>query len=297
MLYWRKLPYSRNEARRMKVRVFWISLVVIGISWVANAFYAQSKMLEEPIFLNHAIHEPIQQTNQLTLYYLTNAADDAYVSSASSDPFIGYRLGEESTFTLQTFSHYKLNQVILDLQMFDQEDETIQLEALDVSFSDGRRMTVPIGELVFYPYRAQHEAFTPRGSSSSDTWSMSWLQAEEDLTIEAIDSQLSDEILQYVDLTVNTPSIAEKYDLPNARGKAGVDFTELQFPVTVKKGENLYISWSTAPEFTGVFSAPLLITGTTASEENFIEENFLYNQLPYLNNDQMKKLVEERGNR
>ena len=106
----------------MRGRIFWIALFLIGLSWILNSYYAYSKKLDEPIFLEHYIAKPVyEDNNYLTLYYLTNKNDDSHVSHVNFGGITGYVAREdffdgfgfyenEYNPDIQTFTHYALSE-------------------------------------------------------------------------------------------------------------------------------------------------------------------------------------------
>ena len=144
----------------LKGRIFWISLFLIGLSWISNSYYAHSKRLDEPIFLDHYIEKSVHEDSYLTLYYLTNINDDSHVSHvnfggitgyvARADFFddFGFGFDENGVIPdLQTFTHYALRELQIELNSFELEDALIEdseliVHDIELFFSDGRDITV-----------------------------------------------------------------------------------------------------------------------------------------------------------
>ncbi len=293
-----KITFQGNEVSVMKGKLFWASLLLISISWIVNAFYAQSKMLKEPIFLDHAIYKPVQHRDYLTFYYLTNANDDTSVSNVYFNGIYGYVIDDESSDPIQTFPHYALQKAMVELEVaFDYlQDGPLSNDEIQVTFSDGRGMTAPIGELTIYEYDTLDYTLSPKGGSGGGYWSMNWYEVEEDVTIEKIELNLSNHFAKYVTVKLNSPSIARAYDILNTGKETGIKLADLELPIALQEGENLYINWKFDPKLSGFIESSIVISGTTASGKPFTEESLLYSQQPYLENEDVLKIIEEREN-
>lgn len=170
----------------MNGRLFWVALLFISGSWIVNTLYAQSKQLQEPIFLEHAIDTVVYEGSTLTFYYLTNTNDTSVVSSINLNGMRGYALENESAEPIQTFPHHSLRQVHIQMDPFDIEtnlDEPLTSDTAVVLFDDGKMLTPSIGEVTLRPNRLVNHVLTPLGGSGGNDWSMNWYEAEEDLTI------------------------------------------------------------------------------------------------------------------
>ena len=144
----------------MNTRFFWIALSLIGISWIANSMYANSKQLDEPIFLDHYIEMQLQDTIHMTFYYLTNKHDMATVTSVSASEWLGHprthHFSSEQVQNEQIFNNHVLRRidVMFDNVQLDSSNhpENHSFTELDVDFSDGKRITTPIGIVHVRPF-------------------------------------------------------------------------------------------------------------------------------------------------
>lgn len=270
----------------MKEKLLWGALFLIGVSWVFNAFYAQTKLLDEPIFLEHIIHTPIQNNNVLSFYYLTNAKDDASVANIFIDGVAGYSTYAESDETIQTFSHYVLKRAEIDFPMASFEGNTFSTNIMDISFDDGLTMSASIGELTFHPFQHTNSALIPKGSSSGDGGNLEWYEAEENIIIDHFSTHLDEGHEKDILLSVNAPSI-------DGSGENGVPLRNLELPISLNKGEHLYIHWQVDPNFLGYIESSLVISGTTEAGQPFEDGAFIYSQLPELSNEEVKKIVQK----
>ena len=164
----------------MKARFFWVALSLIGISWTLNSFYAHSKQLDEPIFLNHYIETTMQENTYLTFYYLTNKNDTSHVSFVNMGTVGGYIVGDHFFYTPnlldlneQTFTHHVLRSIQVEFNSSDFEtavrDGDFSFDEMDVFFTDGREMTVPIGQVIVHP-SVQEETILTQWGSGGGTW-------------------------------------------------------------------------------------------------------------------------------
>ena len=156
----------------MKVRFFWVALVLIGVSWVLNSIYAYSKQLDEPIFLDHYIDAEYQDDLYMTFYYLTNKNDSSVVSSVSTGELIGYP--EDHYFSMNKFKTGRHSIIMFYVvptlgSTFDPTAHTgnYSFTEIDVFFSDGKKITAPIGIVTIRP-RVLEESPLEQVSSSGD---------------------------------------------------------------------------------------------------------------------------------
>ena len=74
----------------MRESYFWVALGLIAISWIANSFYAHSKQLKEPVFLDHYIETTMDEHNYVTFYYLANKNDRSRIRYVEMGDLHGY---------------------------------------------------------------------------------------------------------------------------------------------------------------------------------------------------------------
>ena len=118
-----------------------------------------------------------EDNNYLTLYYLTNINDDSRLSHVNFGGITGYVAQDdffddfgfyENEFDpdIQTFTHYALRSIQIELNSYELEDalkenDELIVHEMELFFSDGRDITVPIGEVVLHhPYQNQTNVLT-----------------------------------------------------------------------------------------------------------------------------------------
>ena len=119
---------------------------------------------------------------------------------------------------IQTFTHYALRSIQIELNSYEledvlNEDDELIIHEMELFFSDGRDITVPIGEVVLHhPYQIENVLNQPWTSSSNDNSSIFSFSAEESLTIDSItfnfDEVIKDQIFVKID-SMNTVSATE----------------------------------------------------------------------------------------
>lgn len=279
----------------IKNKLFWGALLLISVSWVVNAFYAQSKKLDAPIFLAHAIDIELGRTNDLTLYYVTNVNDPSLISRISFNDVHGYVEDSQWDQAIQSSSHYALRQALITLDTWDlQLEEKRTTETIDVFFNDGDRMTVPIGQITIQPEKPIGDVLDGLGASgSSDGESIHWYQAKEAIKIEEISMAVPEDLQQYLTVRIDTPTLDQA---PNPEEQEeqnkGVPLDELKFPIELQKDELLYIYWEVSPRFFGSIHSSLMLSGRTSSGNRFIESSPLYNQQPYFEKDMIRRFID-----
>lgn len=307
----------------MRGRIFWLALFLIGISWVLNSFYAHSKQLDAPIFLDHYITKQVHEedSNYLTLYHLTNINDDSRLSHVNFGGITGYVSQDdffddfgfyENEFNpdLQTFTHYALRSIQIELNSYEledalKEDRELIVHDIELFYSDGRDITLPIGEVVLQrPYQDQDENVLtqPGSSSSNDNSNISSFSAEESLTIDSItfnfDWPIKDRIFVKID-PLNTIPLHNhiEYDLSanNWSKVPGIEISDFKFPFDLEKDDKFKLYTQTSSDFIGSLESSLVITGSTESGKPFTTYSYVYNQQPYLEQKDVDRIIQEGG--
>ena len=137
-------------------------------------------------------------------------------------------------------------------------------------FSDGRDITVPIGEVVLHkPYQIE-DALNQWGSSSGDTWNILTHKAYEALTINSITfdfaDALQDQVFVKFDSTNTVTTQDETHDIlatTNWRDVPGIDIRDLKFPLKLKKDEDFTLYTQISPDFVGSLESSFVFTGST----------------------------------
>ncbi|WP_172372621.1 hypothetical protein [Sporosarcina jiandibaonis] len=304
----------------MKGRIFWLALFLIGLSWMVNSYYAYSKRLDEPIFLDHYIEKSVLEEDEsnLTLYYLTNKNDDSHVSLVNFGGITGYVARKdffddfgfyenEFNHDIQTFTHYALRELQIELNSFEFEellngDDELIVHEMELFYSDGRDITVPIGEVVLHlPYQIENVLNQPWAGSSSDNLSIFSYSAEESLTIDNItfgfDEVIKDQVFIKID-SMNTVSVPNQMadDLSvNWSRLPGIEIKEFKFPHELKKEEGFKLYTQISPEFIGSLESSLVIKGSTESGKPFTSYSLINNQPPYLEQEDVNRIIQEKG--
>jgi hypothetical protein len=305
----------------MKGRIFWLALFLIGLSWIVNSYYAYSKRLDEPIFLDHYIELSVDEESisYLTLYYLTNINDDSHLSHVNFEGINGYVASDdffndfgfyanEVTPDLQTFTHYSLREIQIELVSYDLEEllkdnDELIIHEMKLFFDDGRDITVPIGKVVLHqPYEFENILSQPWGGSNSDNLSIGAFSAEESLTIDSItfnfDKVMKDQVFIKIDpmKTVSVPSQTQPDLLDNSwNGLPGIEIKDFKFPFELKKDEGFKLYTQISPDFAGSLESSILITGSTESGKPFTSYSFINNHTPYLEPNDVERLIQEKG--
>lgn len=297
----------------MKGRFFWITLGLIGVSWIANSMYAYSKQLDEPIFLEHYIDMNYQENFYMTFYYLTNKNDTSVISSFNAGDLKAYpehfygSNGMNQLYNQQDFGHYVLRSV--NVQFYNPYGDRLDYETteMDVVFSDGRVVTTPIGHIKTRPL---HLDTTPlestSGVSSSDNSGQTYYRALEPLTIKAVEHSFQNELQDDFSIKINTPktpleskateanlldSMDQKWnDLP------GLDLRNVAFPIHLKENARISIHSKLPTNLTKALYVNIYISGTTESGNDFTTSAGVITQ-PYLEQQDVKAIIKEKTRR
>lgn len=297
--------------------MFWFALILIGISWVANTIYAHSKRLDEPIFLDHYIDTTLQEDTYITLYYLTNVNDSTsipYVNVNGVTAYVvqdvffnnfGFDNHAHVDQNLQTFTHHALRKIQLELNTFELEDALqdgkFAFNKVEVFFSDGRSITVPIGEITIHDITPDNDVLESlAASSSSDGSSQSMYRAKEDLMIKDISLKYRDILQDHLHVKIDTSKQAITDDAPateftyDVQGASGTDLVNIEFPYELTKDETFNIHTQLASDYIGYIETHLEIVGTTINGKDFTEYYWFSSQSPYLDRQEVKKIIQNK---
>ncbi|QUW20979.1 hypothetical protein JSQ81_14300 [Sporosarcina sp. Marseille-Q4063] len=302
----------------MKGRIFWLALFFIGLSWILNSYYAYSKRLDEPIFLDHYIELSVgEEISYLTLYYLTNINDNSHLSHVNFEGIDGYVAQDDFFFNdfgfyanevatdLQTFTHYSLREIRIELVSYDLEEllkdnDELIIHEMKLFFDDGRDITVPIGEVVLRkPYEFENMLSQPWSGSNSDNLSIMAFSAGENLTIDSMRFKFDEVIKDHVFLkmdSMNTVSNQEQPDLLDSswNGLHGIEIKDFKFPFDLEKDEGFKLYSQISPNFIGFLESSILITGSTESGKPFTSYSFINNHIPDLKQKDVDRIIQEK---
>ncbi|MBO1910866.1 hypothetical protein J4G37_39495, partial [Microvirga sp. 3-52] len=203
--------------------------------------------------------------------------------------------------------HYSLREIQIALASYDleellkEEDELITHE-MKVFFYDGREITVPIGEIVLRKPYEFGDALGQWGSSSGDNWNILTYRAYEALTIDSITFDfadvLQDQFFVKFDSTNTATLHEETHDIlanTNWRDVPGIDIRDLKFPLELQEDEYITLYTQTSPNFFGSLQSSFLFTGSTENGKPFTSNSTFNSQLPNLNQEDVDRLIHERG--
>ena len=113
---------------------------------------------------------------------------------------------------MQTFTHHALRGVNLEINPYyienSLQDDIFSFNEIDVFFTDGRKITVPIGEVIVHSPYPIDNILDQWGSSSGGNWSIFTYKVEEALTIENITINFSDALLDQLFVKIDSTNQA-----------------------------------------------------------------------------------------
>ncbi|MBD7985441.1 hypothetical protein H9649_12645 [Sporosarcina sp. Sa2YVA2] len=289
----------------MKERYFWLALALIGISWITNSVYAQSKQLKEPIFLDHYIETTADDYNNLTFYYLANKNDQRHLNYFTINGLSAYAENEfiylpDTPYNLQTFTHHVLRSKTINLSSIDFDyhypDEDLIFSDVFAVFSDSTGINAAIGEVVIHPKEDNSisgDLPLMSTSSSMDTSGNSNYRyvATEPLTIEAISYPFYENLIEHISITSNRSGRSDS-------NSTDVNLEDIVYPIYLDKGQTLRINFKTREEkyIQNPIAFFLEISGTTKQEKAFTTSAW-YNYQPYLTQSDVNSIIQAKTRR
>ena len=293
----------------MKKRFFWVALGLIGVSWLLNSMYAYSKQLIEPIFLDHYIDVSYQDNLYTTFYYLTNKNDKSVITSMTAGEVMGYPEQPYSfDGSIQNNQSFN-NHVLRSVQLMFHLDPTSQTKdysftEMDVVFSDGKRITAPIGHVMIQSSTIDGSPLEQTSSSSSnDNSGQAWYRAIEPLAVETIDSSFKDLLQDDFFIKINTPISPLESKSPNAefldsiekewQDIPGLNVQDVSFPIHLKELDTLSVHSKFPANSKAVLDVNIYISGTTESGKAFSTTAGHIVQ-PYLEQKDVNEIIKEK---
>ncbi|AMQ08149.1 hypothetical protein [Sporosarcina psychrophila] len=292
----------------MKPRFFWIALILIGISWISNSIYAHSKQLDKPIFLDHYIDVELQDYIYITFYYLTNKNDSSVVSSVSTGELIGYPedpyFADEGIQNRQSFNNHVLRSVNV---RFDLEQPSVpeiySFTEMDIFFSNGKKITTPIGIVNIFPYFNERIPLEQVSTMMGSNYNNADYRATEPLTVDTIKGSYQEVLQDNFLIKINSPSnptvsqTTEKEFLDPMekewRKLPGLDLKNVQLPFDLKNGERLSVYSSISKNLKAVFDLSIHISGKSESGRVF-STTVRFNHQPYLEQKDVNAIIKEK---
>lgn len=281
----------------VKERYFWAALGLIAISWIVNSLYAQSKQLEEPIFLNHYIETTTDEEghNYVTFYYLANKNDHSHINYIRLGDVEGFPQGDyfftstTAPQAIDVFNHQELRSINVKLRSFSENTEKQSFNEMAVFYSDGRSSTASIGEVIVHPKRFYANDDTtameqPSSGSSNDGSSWDTFRATEPLTIEKIAFPFDEPIEDRFSFTISGKQTEQPLDA-------------LKLPIHLEKDKSVTLRVNFKEKsFVNPFAFAIRISGTTAEGKPFTNYAY-YNLFPYVTQDDVNRIIQEKTGR
>lgn len=295
----------------MSPRIFFSVLLVIIGGWIAAGAYTVSQQLDQPVFLDHYIENYAYEGLQMQFYYLTNKGDNNAVNFVTLGDIPAYTDGFHEMFmggtpAIEQYGTRELRSVnfSLDPHELNKLNETTVINEITVYLSGGESFVADIGEIIIHPDKRSAASYLSQNSSSmSGEWSISYLQAEEDISILGLEPQLPDAVVK--NLKVHVPRSAEtifsEYNYVQKIEEGlddggGEDLQNVEYPVTLDKGKSMAISIQNNEGIDFVLNLRMIFEGEDKSG-SAIKLPVYLNFTPELSGKKVKAIIEQKEGR
>ncbi|WP_153732833.1 hypothetical protein [Sporosarcina obsidiansis] len=287
----------------MKVRLFWVIMALIGISWVANFIYAQSQKLEQPVFLNHFIDVRTYDNQYVTFYYLTNKEDQSFIQVVELGDIRGLpeRVGSnDGVREIDQFGRYSLREVTVQFspEMSGTPTAPQRFTEMNVYFSEEKPTTYPIGQIVFHPWEEQVQPFT-FVSTHAGIHMEERVRIAEPIMIESVNNSFENELRDHLFVKLQSAQdfaseqTAYEYGDKEWNEVKGTDARAVKFPVKLKTDDWLAIKSFIDPELHAVLDMAIGLKGKTDTGEPFtVPAGYMY--YPHLDKQAVQTIIRER---
>nr|WP_307991390.1 hypothetical protein [uncultured Niameybacter sp.] len=138
-----------------KYRKLFISIGLSVIAFILNSILFNYMRLEQPIFLKHYYEIQLEEGSGFNIYCIMNNEDDKEVvrlefPELNSDEHV-FKVNKGNSFSLN--SHHDQKEYWIDYHYMGTSDpllEEIHLKEARITFNNGEKSNIPIGEIVFY---------------------------------------------------------------------------------------------------------------------------------------------------
>ena len=290
----------------MNPRFFFSVLSAIIIGWIAAGTYASSQHLDQPVFLDHYIDDYAQDSMHMQFYYLMNKGDKNTINvielgdiAGTSDGFHDFFM--EETPYVQHYGPHELRTISVTFDIYDIRSvkEKLIFNEMTVHMSDGQQFVVDIGEVIIHP-PVQNDFWMSQMSTGNGETSVSYLKAEEEMTILGLSPHLPDEGL--TSLKIHIPQKDEHFNETNfferivgrLNENGGEDYRNLEYPIHLEKGKGFALSVQKEDNVKFVLNSWIMIEGEDENGRALKGKASLY-LIPELTGKNVKAIIESKG--
>ncbi|GIO25881.1 hypothetical protein [Ornithinibacillus bavariensis] len=308
----------------MREKHFWIGIGLVILVILGNYIYFSSKQLDGPVFLEHYIAKEINEKEdylvQFQLYYLSNKQNPVDISYMRVGEVQGFVHWDEMGFWqddqpivkfIQEFNHHYLVPVTVDIP-FDmipfREDGTWSFNTMEVIFTNGDLMEVPIGEVIIQKINMENTSLEWISSSGdSSGWNQTTLTANKDLEIIYVTNPFNKDFFDQMAIQIRSsnnlpennkvkaPKWLEKGNYEAWEKQNGVLISSNLAPFSLSKGDYLLIYTQLRPYQFYYFDFPVNFMTVTENGKKTVGSTYI-NSIPELRQEDINTIIEERGN-
>lgn len=306
----------------MKARLLWLSILIIVVSSIGNYVYYLDKQIDQPIFLDHYYVNEIYEGNEMTeftIYYITNKQNPHTIHNVfiegmdaqiSNNNYSGWHFGSEQINYEDQFKHHYLMSTKISIwtdSLNLVKDESVSIKEMTFFLSNGESITTNIGEILITtaPIPIEKEVIRDQlYSSSSDHFTESFFQAEEDIVIHNVTIPFFDEIGEQFTMQYSTDQdiTSELYDRHQRRDRfftydawKELDVTPLNsasFPIELHTNETLWLLTQNKPKKAQSTSLTFTWEGITSEGDPFIFYTKV-GDFPVVDQEYVNQLIKE----
>ena len=275
-------------------------MIVLG--WGISIAYSESRQLEEPVFLDHYIDKYVQDEMQLKFYYITNKNDGSSVDYVTIGEYPGYAENFDPFFEgvpdEAVFNHHVLRSidVNLDLRGMEKIDEKVQVNEINVHFSDGRTVKADIGELAIHPIdHPEKSRFLNQSGINGGDWLGIDISAEQFLSIEKINHSLPENVNEQLNIEVleNEETMAFDEVFNNTDDIQGTALDEIEYPFELEKRQSLYFLIRPEEPVPYYIDSWFMLSGEDEAGADFMAPSYLHFK-PQLDRKTLDDLIERK---
>ncbi|WP_301108786.1 hypothetical protein [Sporosarcina sp.] len=280
-------------------------MTIVVISWAVNFAYAESKKLDQPIFVDHYIDVWWEEDPYFTIYYLANKEDRSTIQWVELEDWQGVpeRNGMDVEFEeVDQFGRYSLRRVTLQMNGLPEITEAKEFREITAYFTEGPPVRAEIGQITVQPPYDTKQLFREHPHYDLN-YKKTQLTTEEDITVESVTTSF-DEVLQnqfFIKLYMRERSLDQRtlpegmnvYEEKFWQDIPGIDARAVQFPFDMKKGERLTVTGTANVEMSSVLQMDIEVAGKTAENEPFAVRTE-YRSEPQFTGQEIKQLIDKR---
>ncbi|MBS4192475.1 hypothetical protein KHA94_20165 [Bacillus sp. FJAT-49705] len=281
---------------KIKTSFLYAGMAIVLLSLFGNYIVYKSSQLKEPIMLKHYYHIT-NRGSILELHYIANLSNDIDIQWITIPGFDDGLYGQPSYS--QTYTHYQLKtlHIKLDDRFMDLlNGKSFTFDQVTAHLSNGKNLTMPIGEITIFNPESSTLKVQSSGSSS-DNSGFEILKADHDFEVTGLDLPFAEALESALSLKLHNARMDLQEFNREKTIKDSIPISSEPFPITVEKGKHFHINYKFSfaendPHRFNFYRIDAKLQGKGQIGQEFTD-TFYLSYRPYLEEKDVRTIVKE----